>query len=296
MAYHQLVAVAPSAGTRSGVLRAREAVCCGLTKWCPAAPSRVAGARPWRAHWGDVLRQVPLVLRSPGRTTAVLSGAVLTGASAASAGAQSAEYEGLIGWVLSLMERIGEVGVGLAVLIETFFPPIPSEVMLPGAGFLAYEGRMSFWGAFLAATLASVLGAVLWYALGAALGPRRTRSVLGRIPLMEVEDVDRATDFFDRWGGLAVLIGRCVPLVRSVISIPAGIVRMNLARFVLYTAIGSAVWNGIWVGLGFAFGPAIQPALQQWSRVLSNITIALVVAAVVVFIVRRTRRHRRRRS
>lgn len=207
----------------------------------------------------------------------------------------AAGYEGFIGWVLSLMESIGEVGVGLAVLIETFFPPIPSEAVLPGAGFLAYEGRMSAWGAFIAATLASVLGAWFWYGIGAALGPDRTRSVVRRIPLLDTGDVDRAAAFFARWGAIAVLTGRCVPLVRSFISIPAGLVRMNLGAFTVYTTIGSGLWNAIWIGLGFGFGPAIQPALQRWSGALSTLTLVAIGLALLVFVLHRLQRSRRRR-
>lgn len=193
-------------------------------------------------------------------------------------------YDGIIGWVLSLMESLGEIGVGLAVLIETFFPPIPSEAVLPGAGFLAYEGRMSFWFAWAAATLGALIGAWGWYAIGAALGRERTRRLVGRVPLMEYEDFDRAERFFQRWGGLAVLGGRCVPLVRSFISIPAGIERMPLLKFTAYTALGSGVWNGIWIGLGYAFGPAIQPVLAQWSGVLSDIVVVAILALMAWFV------------
>jgi len=205
------------------------------------------------------------------------------------------EYEGFIGWVLDLMETIGEIGVGLAVLIETFVPPIPSEAVLPGAGFLAYEGRMSFWMAWVMATLGGLIGAWIWYAIGAALGRKRTRWIVGKIPLMEHEDFDRAEAFFAKWGGVAVLVGRCVPLVRSFISIPAGIERMKLWRFTLYTMIGSGVWNGLWIGLGFAFGPAIKPVLERWSGILSDLVVIVVVLLVVWFIVARLVRNARRR-
>lgn len=202
------------------------------------------------------------------------------------------EYEGFIGWVLSLMESAGEIGVGLAVLIEVFIPPIPSEAVLPGAGFLAYEGRMNVWWAFAAATLASVLGAWIWYGLGAALGPERTRRLFARIPLLQVADVDRAMRFFDRWGGTAVLVGRCVPIVRSFISVPAGLVRMPRWAFTAFTAAGSAVWNGVWIGLGYGFGPAIQPALERWSGALSTLTLVVIGMLVVIFVIRRLGRRR----
>lgn len=193
-------------------------------------------------------------------------------------------YSGFIGWVLSLMETLGEWGVGAAVFIETFVPPIPSEAVLPMAGYLAYEGRMNVWLAWLAATAGSLLGAWAWYAIGAALGRDRTRRFVGRIPLMTHEDFDKAEAFFLRWGAGAVLFGRCVPLVRSFISIPAGIERMNLLAFTVYTTIGSGVWNGVWIGLGFVFGPAIQPVLEQWSGVLSDVVIVVLVGVVAWFI------------
>lgn len=207
----------------------------------------------------------------------------------------SAEYEGFIGWVLSLMVTLGEAGVGLAVLLETFIPPIPSEAILPGAGFLAYEGRMNFWLAWAMATLGALIGAWVWYAIGAAFGRERTRRIVGRIPLMEYNDFDRAEAFFARWGGTAVLVGRCVPLVRSFISIPAGIERMPLLKFTGYTLLGSGVWNGIWIGLGFAFGPAIKPLLEQWSGVLSKVVVAAILLLLLWFIVARIVRNARRK-
>lgn len=207
----------------------------------------------------------------------------------------SGNYEGFIGWVLSLIDTMGEIGVGLAVLIENFFPPIPSEAILPGAGFLAYDGRMSFWWALVAATLGSVVGAWVWYGLGAALGRRRTRRIFEKMPLVDAEDFDKAESFFDRWGGLAVLLGRCVPIVRSFISVPAGIERMSLVVFTAYTTLGSLVWNGIWIGLGFGFGPAIEPVLEQWSGVLSKIVVGVILALLAWFVVARLRRNARRR-
>jgi len=207
----------------------------------------------------------------------------------------SPEYDGVIGWVLSLMDTLGEVGVGLAVLLETFIPPIPSEAVLPGAGFLAYEGRMSFWLAWAMATMGALVGAIIWYYVGAAFGRERTRWVVGKVPLMDHEDFDRAEAFFQRWGGVAVLVGRCVPLVRSFISIPAGIERMHFLKFVLYTFIGSGLWNGLWIGLGYAFGPAIRPILEQWSGLLSDIIVIVILALLMWFVVARLIRNLRRR-
>ena len=171
----------------------------------------------------------------------------------------SAGYDGFIGWVLTLMETLGELGVGIAILLETFLPPIPSEAVLPGAGFLAYDGRMSFWLAWVAATAGALLGAWIWYVVGAALGRDRTRRLVGRIPLLDHDDFDKSEAFFQKWGGVAVLVGRCVPLVRSFISIPAGIERMPFAHFSAYTLLGSGVWNAIWSAPDTSSAPPSSP-------------------------------------
>ncbi|WP_232679294.1 DedA family protein [Nocardioides sp. R-C-SC26] len=203
--------------------------------------------------------------------------------------ASTAEPEGVVGWVLDLMERLGEVGVGVAVFAETFLPPIPSEAVLPVAGFLAYEGRMNPWWAIAAATTGAVVGAWLWWLLGAMLGRERTRALVARVPLLGGEDFDKADAFFARWGAAAVLFGRCVPLVRSFISIPAGIQRMPFWRFTLYTTLGSGVWNALWIGLGYALGPAMEPVLTRWSGVLSDVVVIGVGLVLVLFVAARLR-------
>lgn len=223
--------------------------------------------------------------------TAISATTVVTAPAVTAAAAASGEYSGFIGWVLSLMETLGEWGVGFAVLLETFVPPIPSEAVLPGAGFLAFDGRMNPWLAWLAATAGALIGAWIGYAIGAALGRERTRRFVGKIPLMEVDDFDRAEAFFARWGATAIFFGRCVPLVRSFISIPAGIATMPRSTFTLYTAAGSGIWNAVWIGLGFAFGPAIKPVLSQWSGVLSTIVVVLIAVLVVWFVLVRLRRN-----
>src|SRR3954462_6072973 len=152
------------------------------------------------------------------------------------------------------MEALGAPGVGLAILAETVVPPIPSEVVLPLSGYLAQTGRMSLLAAFLAATAGSMLGAALLYQLGARLGPSRSRRLLARLPLVDAADVERTFTWFERHGRTAVLLGRLVPVVRSFVSVPAGVVRMPWPRFLAYTMVGSAVWNGARVGAGAARG------------------------------------------
>lgn len=211
-------------------------------------------------------------------------------ASLASGAAETAidpthEYEGFIGWVLSLMTTLGEPGVGVALLIETFFPPMPSEAVLPGAGFLAYDGQMNVWLAIMWATIGSLVGGWGFYAIGALFGRERTLWFFRKFPLLEVEDFYKAEKFFARFGGVAVLLGRCVPLVRSVISVPAGIERMPLVKFSVYTTLGSAVWNSLWIGLGYGFGPAIKPALERWSGVISDAVLVVIGLLVLWFVV-----------
>jgi membrane protein DedA with SNARE-associated domain len=190
--------------------------------------------------------------------------------------AAAADPGGLTGTVLDLMEALGALGVGLAILLETVVPPIPSEVVLPLAGYLAQTGRMGLVAAFLAATAGSLLGASFLYQLGRWLGPERSRRWLDRLPLVDTADVDKAFDAFERRGRAAVLLGRLVPVVRSFISVPAGVVRMPWPQFLLYTAIGSAVWNGALIGAGVALGTQYELV----ERYVGLLDYALVAAAV----------------
>lgn len=210
--------------------------------------------------------------------------------------ATTSDSSGLVGWVLDLMERLGEVGVGIAVFAETFLPPIPSEAVLPVAGYLAYEGRMDPWLATAWATAGSLAGAWVWWAVGRALGRHRTRALVERVPLLHGTDFDKAEAYFDRHGPLAVLVGRCIPLVRSFVSIPAGIAHMPFLQFTVYTTVGSLVWNGLWIGLGYGLGPAMEPLLTRFSGVLSNVVVGLVALALAWFVVRRVRQRRRARA
>jgi membrane protein DedA with SNARE-associated domain len=193
--------------------------------------------------------------------------------------------------VLDLMDALGALGVGLAILLETVVPPIPSEVVLPLAGYLAQTGRMGLGAAFLAATAGSLLGASFLYQLGRWLGPERSRRWLDRLPLVDTADVDKAFDAFERRGRAAVLLGRLVPVVRSFISVPAGVVRMPWPQFLLYTAIGSAVWNGALIGAGVALGTQYE-LVERYVGLLDYALVAAVVGFGVWVVVR----HLRRRS
>jgi membrane protein DedA with SNARE-associated domain len=203
-------------------------------------------------------------------------------------------FGGIANWALDLMESLGYVGVAAITALESTVVPIPSEVVLPLAGFLAGQGRFSLPAVILAATVGSVVGALVMYALGAWLGERRLRALVdryGRYVMVGGADVDRADDWFDRHGAAAVLIGRLIPVVRSAISIPAGLRRMSILTFVVYTTIGSAVWNGALIGLGWLLGDRWQQ-VQPYVSYVEYGVIALVLVVIGRFIwSRRQKRH-----
>ena len=191
-------------------------------------------------------------------------------------------------WAVSLMELLGAAGVGLAIALENLFPPLPSELILPLAGFTASRGSFGLVEVLVWATLGSVVGAVALYGLGAWLGLDRLRRIADRMPLMKVSDVDRAVGWFGRHGSKAVFFGRMIPIFRSLISIPAGVHRMPLPRFILLTLAGSAIWNSIFVVAGYLLGENWS-AVEPYASILQWVVIAGVVLAIAAFIVIRLR-------
>ena len=202
----------------------------------------------------------------------------------------------IIDWIVRLMEVLGAPGVGIAILLENLFPPIPSEVVLPLAGFTAARGDLNVIAAFLWATAGSVIGAFLLYWGGAVIGTQRLRQIADWMWLVEPEDVDRSLEWFECHGQWSVFFGRFVPGIRSLISIPAGINRMDIVAFGLMTAVGSAIWNAALIATGWWLGDRyhlVEKYVDRYSTVVYVIVgIALVV--VVVLLVRRARRRSRR--
>jgi len=193
-------------------------------------------------------------------------------------------------WVQDVINQFGYFGVALLVIIENVFPPIPSEIVLPFAGFVAQQGAgaaqsdTSVIGMMIAATVGSVVGALILYFVSAAIGPDRLRAFVekfGKWFGVKPADLLRAEAWFDRRSSLAVLVGRCVPLIRSIVSIPAGFRRMKLSSFVVLTALGSAVWNIALIGAGAVLK-------DQWDRVGDYVGVFqwVVILAIVVFVVR----------
>ena len=207
------------------------------------------------------------------------------------AAAPDPQLTGLAGLVVDVVASLGAVGVGLLVLVESLFPPIPSEVVLPLAGFLAGQGRLPLVAVLVAATAGSVVGALVLYDVGRRLGRDRLARLLDRMPLMGVEDLEKAEGWFRRHGGAAVFLGRLVPGVRSVISVPAGVERMPLPRFVLYTAAGSGLYNTVLVLLGQQLGQR-WTTVGEYSDLLSAAVVGGIVLALGAFLVRRYRRQR----
>ena len=195
---------------------------------------------------------------------------------------------GLTGWVASVIEALGEVGVGVLVALENLVPPIPSEIVLALAGYLAGEGQLNVVLALIAATAGSVVGALVLYWLGYVLGEDRLRRWLDRIPLVDASDLDKADRWFERHEKSAVLFGRCVPVVRSLVSIPAGANHMPLGQFTLFTAIGSGVWNGIFVGGGYALGSQWQQ-VERYSHWFDYAIGAFFAIAIATWIIKKLR-------
>jgi len=195
-------------------------------------------------------------------------------------------------WAVSLMETLGGVGAGVAIAAENLFPPLPSEVILPLAGFAAAQGTLGLVEVLIWTTVGSIVGALALYGIGAWLGRRRMYAIVERLPLIKTQDVERTEAWFARHGSKAVFFGRMIPIFRSLISIPAGIERMPLLRFTLLTASGSAIWNTIFVLAGYFLG-ANWHVVEEYAGVFQKVVIAVVVVAAAVWIFVRVRQVRR---
>lgn len=190
---------------------------------------------------------------------------------------------GLAGIAADLMDRMGLFGAGLILAIETLLPFLPSEVVLPLAGFTASVGdQFGLIPVIIAATIGSLVGALGLYGLSRWFGRERTRAILVRIPLVSAHDIDRGEEWFNRHGGLAVFLCRMVPVLRSLISVPAGVEKMPVWRFSLYTLAGSLIWNCIWIIAGYNLGQNWQ-SVEKYSGVLQKAFIGVVLIGVLWF-------------
>ncbi|MCB8836532.1 DedA family protein [Aurantimonas sp. VKM B-3413] len=187
-------------------------------------------------------------------------------------------------FVQTMMETLGAFGIALLMFLENIFPPIPSELIMPLAGYQAASGQMSLWLVILSGTIGSLLGVVPWYYAGSILGRRRLERLAerhGRWLTLSPEDVGRADDWFRRHGALAVLFGRLVPTVRTLISVPAGVAHMPLATFLVYSAIGSAVWTSFLAGVGYLLGQQYD-LVADYVGPVSN-AVFIIIAIIYVY-------------
>ncbi len=197
---------------------------------------------------------------------------------------------GFAGWVVDVVDRLGPAGVGALIALENLFPPIPSEVILPFAGFSASQGDLNLAVAWVAATLGSLVGAWILYGVGRAIGYERIHQLAGQrwFVLFGQSDLERGERFFDRHGYKVVLLCRFIPLVRSIVSVPAGMDEMPLARFTLLTAVGSAIWNLAFLLVGNALGDRWD-SVEGWMAPIGYAVLAALVAAAAWLIARRLR-------
>lgn len=195
-------------------------------------------------------------------------------------------------WVIDLVEAGGLLGLAAAILLENVFPPIPSEVVLPLAGVAVGRGQLAFTGAVLAATAGSVAGALALYG-GARAGGRPLLLRVAGPMRIDRRQLDRADAWFDRHGAWFVLFGRLVPGVRSVVSLPAGLSEMPIARFVALTALGSAAWNALLIGAGVALGSNYEVIEQVVGPVGKVVLVGVVAGTAALLLVARRRSARR---
>lgn len=201
-------------------------------------------------------------------------------------GADSQNLSGFAGWAVDLMEKLGGIGVALIIAVENVFPPIPSEVVLPLAGFTASTGgSLTFVGAVFWATVGSLVGALILYGIAFLFGRERTRAFLIWLPLTKESDVDKTELFFEKHERPAVFFGRMLPIFRSLISLPAGVVNMPLTLFIVLTTIGSLIWNMALISAGFFLGEnwaLVEDYVGTASKVMAGIVLIGLVAWVIV--------------
>ena len=183
-------------------------------------------------------------------------------------------------WIANLVEKTGYLGIAFLMFAENVFPPIPSELIMPLAGFTAAQGELNLALVLLAGTIGSVAGTLLWYFVGRWVTLERLKRFAakhGRWLTLSPEELDRAQNFFSRHCGKAVFVGRLVPAIRTLISVPAGIVGMALSKFLLYSTLGSLLWNSILAGAGYILESQYRE-VSQWLNPATNVILGLAVA------------------
>lgn len=198
-------------------------------------------------------------------------------------------------WITDKVDSLGYAGVALFMFLENMFPPIPSEVVMPSAGFAARRGDLTVWGVWLAGSAGSLLGVIPWYFVGKWIGTERLKDWAdryGKWLTIRRRDIERADAWFDTYDAAAVFFGRLVPGIRTLISLPAGFAEMPVSRFIAYSAAGTALWAGFLTGVGWWLGENYHAI----AKYIGWIATAMVVALVLTFVGWVVRRRQRRAS
>lgn len=186
-------------------------------------------------------------------------------------------------FVQSMMEKLGPFGIALLMFLENIFPPIPSELIMPLAGYLSTQGDMNILVVICAGTVGSLLGTLPWYYLGRRLGHGGIRMLAerhGRWLTMNPSDVDAATDRFKQHGSSSVLFGRLIPTVRTLISVPAGVARMPLGTFLMFSTIGTLAWTAALALSGYLLGQAYSVVSDYVDPISTGVLVILVAAYI----------------
>lgn len=190
-------------------------------------------------------------------------------------------------WITDIMEQFGYLGIFLMMAIENIFPPIPSEVILPFGGFMTTYTSLSVAGVIITATTGSVIGAIILYGIGMLIDVARLEKIVdrfGHVLRIKKEDIHRADVWFTKYGYWTVLFCRMIPLIRSLISIPAGMSRMTFWLFLLFTMIGTVAWNVILVLIGVALGESWQEILG-FMEIYSTIVYLFIGIACIILVI-----------
>ncbi|AMV09562.1 alkaline phosphatase [Geobacillus thermoleovorans] len=196
-------------------------------------------------------------------------------------------------WITDFMEQFGYIGIFFMIALENIFPPIPSEVILPFGGFMTTYTSLTVPGVIAAATAGSVAGALVLYGIGRLLSVERLERIVDRWGgwlRVKPEDIAKANLTFHRYGVWAVFFGRMVPLVRSLISIPAGMAKMNIGLFVWLSVLGTLIWNTILISIGAALGESwgkVSEVIGMYAEVVYVIIAAIILIGAVRFWKRR---------
>ncbi len=201
----------------------------------------------------------------------------------------------MVEWITNTMNSLGYWGIGLLMFLENLFPPIPSELIMPLAGFTIAQGEMQFAPVIVAGVLGTVVGALPWYYAGKILGEQRLKSLAdryGKWLTVSSKDITRATSWFDKHGGKAVFFCRLVPGVRTLISLPAGISRMPLIPFLFLSTLGTLLWVSLLTYAGYVLGDNYE-VVDQYLGPVSKIVVASLVFAFIIWVVQRNLKRKR---